>query len=79
MPLHSFVNVTRIRVVNTANPLFGQCGRFVRKVRFANAAWIHMDEDLPLELQSPFPDAEKRLHDAVLYPEECEAVVERVQ
>lgn len=76
MPLNSFnKNVVRIRVVNEASPLAGKLGTFVRKVTRSDEAWVRMDDELPVELQSPFKDGDPRkLTDIVVFPDEVEAV-----
>ena len=75
MALSSFnKNVTRVRVVNEDSPLAGKMGTFVRRVTQSSEAWVRMDEELPEALRSPFPDESRRLHNTVLFPDECEAV-----
>lgn len=77
--MHTFGTLTkgasRVKVTNDASPLAGKLGTFVRRVTQSAEAWVRMDDELPVELQSPFKDGDPRkLTDIVVFPDEVEAV-----
>lgn len=75
MPLHTFTkDLQRVRIVNERHPLVGCEAAFVRRVTRSDEGWFRVEDDLPAELQSPFPDDARRLHLIVLFPDDCEAV-----
>jgi hypothetical protein len=64
-----------VRVVSADHVLAGWSG-IVRRLRYCdNWAWVEMDRDLPINLQS-FPADDDRHRNVQLDPAECEAVAE---
>jgi hypothetical protein len=66
----------RIRVIDDdfSGPLKGRTGT-VHRLRRAGNAWICMDDDLPIELQS-FDRGDPRFRHIIIDPDECVAIEE---
>jgi hypothetical protein len=65
----------RIRVVSGDHVLAGWSGVVCRMRRCDDWAWVEMERDLPIDLQS-FPADDDRHRHVQLDPAECEAVAE---
>lgn len=72
--MKTFMNGVRVRVTCSKHPLTGKTGAVVRLRRGDDGAWVRMDEDLPPEARA-FPAGDDRARHAMLYPDECEAVL----
>ncbi len=71
-----FHNYQKVKVVAPEEwnqPVNGMTGIVVKLRRSDDAAWVKMDCDLPVELQS-FPPGDERHRDLKLYPDECQLV-----
>ena len=50
--------------------LKGKAGRVVRRRRADAAAWVEMDDDIPVQYRH-FPAGDRRCNHVMLYPQEC--------
>lgn len=74
--LRRFTNGQRVVVVNPTNVVMDNKTGTVVRLRMAdNAAWVNMDEELPVALQS-FPSGDPRSRHVLLWPDECEEITE---
>lgn len=69
--MDSFQNNQKIIVTDAEHPCHGKTGTVVRLRRADDAAWVRMDEDLPMDLRS-FPADDERRNHIMLWPEDCE-------
>jgi hypothetical protein len=72
LSFHHYRHGHPVIVTNPSNPLHGRTGKIHRPLMRDDSAWIRMDEPLPEGMES-FPAGDKRHHDIVLWPDDCES------
>lgn len=69
----TFRNGLRIRITHPEHPALGKTGTVTRLCRADDAAWVNMDEPLPVDLRH-FPEGDERRDHLLLYPDEVEGI-----
>ncbi len=78
--MNQFRNKLRVKIVDDEHPCHGKEGRVVRLRMADNGAWINMNEEVPDDFRSfPVSDEAGRRNHLLLYPEQCEEVIEKPQ